>query len=166
MSGIALKTNSGEEKIWGKKRVQIEMLSHGHNSYRNSYKTFKPWIGPTNGSRKLALGNPKSPKNLNLKKTPPHGNLNSKKGDIRLSEMNSNGLKEMGKVKGSRRNEPPSHLFPYCKAAKYFPTVTQYKTSVQSIWLYIKEDVGASFFWGFFLFVLYVFILHMSKRIL
>jgi hypothetical protein len=77
--------------------------------------------------------NPKSPKKLKLKRTPPRGNLNSKKGNLRLSEMNSNGLKEMGKEKGSRRNEPPSHLFPYCKAAKDFPTVTQYKTSVQSI---------------------------------
>jgi hypothetical protein len=34
-----------------------------------------------------------------------------------------NGRKE----KSSRRNEPPCPLFPYCKAAKDFPTVTQYR---------------------------------------
>jgi hypothetical protein len=44
------------------------MLSHGHDSYRNSYKTLKTRIGPTNGSRKLASGNQKSPKNLKLAK--------------------------------------------------------------------------------------------------
>jgi hypothetical protein len=37
------------------------------------------------------------------------------------------------KKKGSRRNEPPSPLFPYGKATKDFPTVTQYQTSVQPI---------------------------------
>lgn len=67
---------------------------------------------------------PKKSKESQACKTPAHGNLNSKKGDIRLSEMNSNGLKEMEEGKKKALEEMNPHLL-------FFPMVKLQKTSPQ-----------------------------------
>lgn len=143
------------------------MLSHGHNSYRNSYKTFKTWISPTNGSRKLASGNQKSPKNLKLAKQLFMEIWTPKKGTSGCQKWTPMVSKKWKKKKKKALEEMKPHLlfFPIVKLQKTSHSY-QYQTSVQSIWLYIKQDMGASFFWGLLLFFLYVFILHMSQRIL